>query len=166
MEIYVKQLFGSFLKKANLLRSTAVFVLNLAAQTYTFASMWASLRTTVLHCRLLCRHTLRRPSVLELAVFPFWAHILSPPNQFEQAAWRLRDIAIFSQDNHPFTRAPQLHCSSWGLQEQPGEFQSSQVATEWQIPPPAIPCTPRDLAGRTRAVFLLFSISVDASWIT
>lgn len=92
MKIYL-YLFKSLLKKANLLRSTAAFVLNLATQRYTFATIWASLGMTVLHCRLLCRHTLRCPSVLELTVLLFWAHIPSPPNEFEQSARRLRDIA-------------------------------------------------------------------------
>lgn len=85
--------FQSLLKKANLLRSTAARMLYLAAQRYTSASIWASLRTTVLHCKLLCRHTLRWPSLPELPVLPFWAHTLSPPNQLEKSVTRLKDTA-------------------------------------------------------------------------
>lgn len=43
MEIYPTQILKSLLIKANLLGSTTVFMLNLAAQRYTVASTWASL---------------------------------------------------------------------------------------------------------------------------
>lgn len=152
MEIYLKQLFKSLLMKANLPDKNC-FMLNSAAQRYFCQSLSKLENDCAVFYTLLVTTCARAHSPSFLSTHT--QHTYSAQTVSRKAEWHSQYLAKITI---PFTRAPQLPCSCWGQQEQPGN--SSQVAntTFLQFPAPLETW----LAGW--GYFSLSSVLADASW--